>query len=359
MTDAEDKESTVTGGEDEESAVTGGEGEESTLTGGEDTDSTATGGEDADSTATGGEDADSTVADREGGGPTAAGRRKMLLWGGGVLLVAVAVVVVVVLIVRGGGGSLPDGPLGLVPDDAWSVHVFDVEDLLSRDAPDYLADGFEDSWEDRLDDIGISIDDVDTLVQANGDDGFLAILDGEFDFEEIKDELDDADYDDDEYQGSEMWAEGQLWVSAAAILEGRGEVVLGSVDAVEGVLKSLNRGSGSLLQDDDNDVRRALEKPGQGWYVLASEGCSGADLRGCEALASAVSRGSESYLVKVTSAFLFRNERTAESEMRDLEDYLDDELPRYVDIEDVSTDGMFVIVITTVDEDDLDSGVLP
>ena len=339
MTDAEDKESTVTGGEDEESAVTVGEDSEGTVTGGE--------GE------------ESTVADVEDGGPTAVGRRKMLLWGGGALLIAVAVVVVVILIVRGGGGSLPPGPLGLVPDDVWSVQVWDVEDLLSRDAPDDLADGFEDSWEDRLDDIGISIDDVETLVQATGDDGSFVILAGEFDFEQIKDELDDADYDDDEYQGSEMWAEGQLWVSAAAILEGRGEVVLGSVEAVEGVLKSLNRGSGSLLQDDDHDVRRALKRPGQGWYVVASEGCSGADVRGCEALGAAVSRGSESYLVKITSAFLFRNERTAESEMSDLEDHLDDEFPRYVDIEDVSTDGMFVIVITTVDEDDLDSSVIP
>ncbi len=158
-----------------------------------------------------------------------------------------------------------------------------MENLLSRDAPDGLADGLEDSWEDRLDDIGVSIDDVDTLVQATGDDGSLVILAGEFDFEQIKDELDDADYDDDEDQGSEMWTKGQLWVSAVAILEGRGEVVLGSVEAVEGVLKSLNRGSGSLLRDDDNDVRMALEKPGQGWYVVASEGCSGADVRGCEA----------------------------------------------------------------------------
>ncbi len=45
--------------------------------------------------------------------------------------------------------------------------------------------------------------------------------------------------------------------------------------------------------------------------------------------------------------------------MSDLEDHLDDGFPRYVDIEDVSTDGMFVTVITTVDEDDLDSSVIP
>ena len=358
-TNGEDAENSVTNGEDGEGAVPAGEDAESPVTNGEDGEGAVPGAEDQESTATNGEDGESTIRGGGDDGPTAAGRRKMLLWagGGGVLLIAaVAVVVAVVLIVR--GGSLPGGPLGLVPDDASWLRVVDVERLLTGDAPDDSADDFEDEWEDRLDDIGVSLDDLDTLVQAQGDDGTVLVFGGDLDFEEIRDELDDARYDDDDYQGYVVWDDGNLWVEAAALLDGRGEVVIGSTDAVEGVLKALSRASGSLLQDDDNDLRRVLERVGQGWLVFALEGCQGAGVRGCEAVGAAVSEGSESYLVETTFAYLFRNERTAESELEDLEDYLDDELSRDVDIEEVKTDGEFVIVTVSVDEDDW-SGVFP
>ncbi len=359
VTDEEDGEGADPGGEDAEGAVPGGEDAEGAVTDEEDGEGADPGGEDAESAATNGEDDESPIRGGGDGGPIAAGRRKMLLWagGGGVLLIAaVAVVVAVVLIMR--GGSLPGGPLGLVPDDASRLQVVDVKRLLAGDAPDDSSDDFEDEWEDRLDDIGVSLDDLKTLVQAQGDDGTVLVFGGDLDFEQIRDELDDARYDDDDYQGYVVWDDGDLWLEAAALLDGRGEVVVGSTDAVEGVLKALSRGSGSLLQDDDNDLRRALERAGQGWVLLALEGCQSAGVRGCEAVGAAVSEGSESYLVETTFAYLFRNERTAESEMEDLEDYLDDEFSRDVDIEEVKTDGVFVIVTVSVDEDDW-SGVFP
>ena len=353
----EDQESTVNDRDDGEGAVPRGEDAEGSVINGEEGEGAVPGGEDPESSVTDVEEGEGTILGGGDGGPTAAGRRKMLLWGGvGGVLVIAAVVVAVVLIVR--GGSLPGGPVGLVPDDASWVHVVDVERFLDGDAPDDAADDFEDEWEDRLDDIGVSLDDLDTLVQAHGDDGTVLVFGGDLNFEQIRDELDDARYDDDDYQGYEVWEDGDLWVEAAALLDGRGEMVVGSTDAVEGVLKALSRGSGSLLQDDDNDLRRVLERVGQGWLVFALEGCQGAGVRGCEAVGAAVSEGSESYLVETTFAYLFRNERTAESELEDLEDYLDDEFSRDVDIEEVKTDGKFVIVTVSVDEDDW-SGVFP
>ena len=347
----------MTGFNGMEKVAANGEDQESTVTDGDDGEGAVPRGEDAEGSVINGEEGESTILEGGDGGPTAAGRRKMLLWGGvGGVLVIAAVVVAVVLIVR--GGSLPGGPFGLVPDDASWVQVVDVERFLDGDAPDDAADDFEDEWEDRLDDIGVSLDDLDTLVQAQGDDGTVLVFGGDLDFEQIRDELDDARYDDDDYQGYEVWDDGDLWVEAAALLDGRGEVVVGSTDAVEGVLKALSRGSGSLLQDDDNDLRRALERAGQGWVVFGLEGCQGAGVRGCEAVGASVLEGSESYLVETTFAYLFRNERTAESELEDLEDYLDDEFSRDVDIEEVKTDGKFVIVTVSVDEDDW-SGVFP
>ena len=73
----------------------------------------------------------------------------------------------------------------------------------------------------------------------------------------------------------------------------------------------------------------------------------------------AVSRGDEAFAVEVKLTFMFRNERTAESEMDNLEDYLEDDLPRAVDIEDVASHGVFVVVTASVDEDDYDPEQLP
>ena len=252
------------------------------------------------------------------------------------------------------GGGPSDDPLGLVPDNSPSVAVFDVEQILQGNAPDGLTDTIEDTWEDDLDDIGVDIDDVSTVVVARGSDGTMVVLDGKFDFEQVRDELDDADYDDSEYRGYEMWEGGNLFVRSAALLEGSGQIVLGRVSAVQNALKALS-GSGSLLDDDQNSVLRALRKAGNGWQVEAwEEECSDWGVRGCEAIGRAISRGDDQYSVEFNYAVLLRNERTDESEMGDLEDAFEDGLPRQMDIQDVRADGEFVIVTIAVDEDDFD-----
>ena len=284
-------------------------------------------------------------------------RKKMLLLGGGAGAGAVVVIIVVaVVLLTGGGGSLPSGPLGLVPDDARFVAVLDVKDLLAGDAPDEMVDDIEDSREDFLDDLGVSIDDLDTLILAYTEDGTLFVMGGSIDFEDVLDELDDADYDDDRYQGSEMWERRDQWPEAVAVLEDRGEVVAGHAEAVKTALKSLKRGSGSLLQDDRSEVRLALERAGKGWFAVAEDGCGNAstEVRQCEAVGQSISGANERSTVKVVQAYLFRDDGRAERERDVVEEHLEDTLPRRADIEDVSTDGAFVVVTITVDEDDWD-----
>ena len=252
----------------------------------------------------------------------------------------------------GDEGALSSGSLGLVPDDSYRVNVVNVEQILRGDVPEQLEDQLEDAWEDELEEMGVSVDDLTTLVIAYGEDGRLVVLEGEIDFEDVRDELDDADYDDDRYQGYEVWEEGRRFVEMVALLEERGQMVIGNAEAVEDALKTLNRGSGSLLDDADSDLGRVLRRAGEGWFVYGTEGCRFSEIRGCLAAGTAVHRGDEDYLVEFTMAFLFRNERTAESEMEDLEDEIDDDLSRDFDIEEVRVEGEFVIVTVSVDEDD-------
>ena len=254
------------------------------------------------------------------------------------------------------GGALSAGSLGLVPDDSYSVIVVNVEQILRGDVPGQLEDQLEDDWEDELEEMGVSVDDLTTLVIAYGEDGILVVFEGEIDFEDVRDELDDADYDDDRYQGHEVWEEERRVFESVALLEDRGQIVMGiNTEAVEDALKTLNRGSGSLLDDANSDLGRVLRVAGEGWIVFGTEGCQVSEVRGCLATGTAFHRGDEDDVVELRMAFLFRNERTAESEMEDLEDEIDDALSRDFDIEEVRQEGEFVIVTISVDEDDWDT----
>ena len=244
------------------------------------------------------------------------------------------------------------GALELVPDDAHLLQLWDVESVLGGDAPDALEDSIEAAWEERLETIGVFIDDVGTVAEAGMPSGGMAVVEGQIDLETVEDELDDAGYRDDEYQGYELWEGGSGFADAVGVIADRGQLVIGPVDAVKTVLKSLNRDSGFLLDDDDNDMRRVLERVDNGWFVVAQVGCGRSDIRGCEALGASVSRGDGDYTLKMEYGFLFRNERTADSEMEDVEEYLEDRMARSVDIDEVLLDGEFVIVTMSVDEDD-------
>ena len=238
--------------------------------------------------------------------------------------------------------------------------VIDVEQVLTGDVPSVVADQIEDDWVDEFGAFGVSPDEVTKYVFAFGEDWFLVVLEGEFDFEQIRDDLDDGDYEDDQYRGYEIW-EGFGWLNdSVAIIEERGWLVTGGADIVKDALRILDRGSGSLLDDADGDLGRALEKAGKGWMVFAGkgeDGCLDFEVQSCRAVGVSFRTGEEDYLVETTVAVLFRNERTAEAEADNLEEAVEDSFEG--DIVEVRVDGEFVIVTAEVDEDEFDESVSP
>ena len=262
----------------------------------------------------------------------------------------------------GGGGFRLADSLELVPADAQYVGVIDVEQILAGDVPSVVADQIEDDWEEEFEDIGVFPDELTTYVFAYGEDWFLVVLEGEFDFEQIRDDLDDGDYDDDRYRGYEIW-ERVAWPNesvALALVEDRGWVVTGGADIVKDVLRLLDRGSGSLLDDADSDLGRSLKQAGKGWMVSAGageEGCLEFELQDCRAVGVSLRSGYEDYLVEATVAALFRSERTAESEMDNLEEAIEDSFEG--DIIEVRLEGEFVIVTASLEEDEFVGSASP
>ncbi len=263
--------------------------------------------------------------------------------------------------VSAGCSSSSGGALALIPDYALRIIIWDVKGIMTGDLPPATAGHIEREWEVNLEDVGISLDDIKTIIVVPSRNGDLRILEGNFDFAQIRDDLGDEEgYEYEEYLGYKLWT--HTWWGTAALLDKGGYVLMGSERAVKYVLDSLSRGSGSLVDEDDTDLRRALKRVGNGWIVTAARGCGVRNIPGCgypgiESVGIAISRGEKSEMVNFKMAFLFDSKPTAKakSERREVEKFLrdefSDEIPREVDIEDVIVDGEFVVVTATVDRE--------
>ena len=263
--------------------------------------------------------------------------------------------------VSAGCGSSPGGAQALIPDYALRAIIWDVKGITKGDLPPATAGHIEREWEVNLEDTGISLDDIETIIVVPSRNGDLRILEGNFDFAQIRDDLGDEEgYEYEEYLGYKLWT--HTWWGTAALLDKGGYVLMGSERAVKYVLDSRSRGRGSLLNKDDTDFRRALKRVGNGWIVTAARGCGvrhipGCEYRGVESVGIAISRGKKAEMINFKMAVLFDSESTAKSksERREVEKFLRDEfydeLPRGVDIENVIVDGKFVVITATVDKE--------
>ncbi len=229
--------------------------------------------------------------------------------------------------------------------------------LILKEAPREYRDEVEDVASDYFDYIGVSLDDVTKIVEAQIGGETLVILEGELDIDRVRKRLGDVAHDDEQYRGYEMWSlqigfQRRWW----ALIEDRVQLVSGSTQVVKSALRTLERGSGSLLDDTENEITRVLKKAGHGWTTVVEietgTGCGTLGLRNCLATGFTAKKGREDHLISFTFSILFDNEDAVESQIDDLDEDLD-EFPGYVDIEEVLVDGEFVLITITTDEDNL------
>ena len=173
--------------------------------------------------------------DRPSRGPFGLPTRWLIIGGGagGVLLLVIVVVSMAWSGVFSGGNPQPKSVLDLVPDDAEVLRRSNVGEIL---AVDFLADELFPNGVFSAEHLGINDEDIDHFVTATWNSGAVDIVQGDFELDDIRYELEDAGFEEDTYRGYEVWEFPQR--GGMALLDGY-IVAAASIDSVESVLKNL------------------------------------------------------------------------------------------------------------------------
>ena len=301
-----------------------------------------------------------------GGGFSISGKMLGIVGGGAAALVVVIVVIVVVVLaatgVFSGGGSV----LGYIPGDAGLVTIGDVRTQTNSDGLEDYVEFIQDGGGDPRDtkDIGMDDDNIEifaVVYESLGGNDTLWIAKGDFEFDDIRDELDDGlDCEDDDYRGFEMWeCPGRSFPAAVAIFEKNGYVVIASQDQsdLERLLTYMVREPEQLANAPDSDIRRILNTVGDGWLRIAAVDDCPVDR--CQGSGLAL-QGEDSDSIDVSFALMFGSERAAEAMKGEIgiDDYITtllSVLALDLDIGNVKADGEFVVgdgVAEFVDQDE-------
>ena len=181
------------------------------------------------------------------------------------------------------GNGLTD-MLAKVPEDTASLKYVDVQALRNDADLDDLYDAWKAAVDTRLEAHGINHGDVNVFASSLNSVRRFTLLVGKFDLDEVRDELDDRYYNDDEYKGVEVWQKqaGFAYELDSEVALMGNLVIMGNEAGVEACIKVIKEGEDSWLSKADiKDVSSRLPS---GLYVdLQKTELAGLLIKGLEA----------------------------------------------------------------------------
>ncbi len=232
----------------------------------------------------------------------------------------------------GGGGSGAIGDMmRLLPRDAEGVVYIDVAALFDDDDLRPLQIGAEGEWGNAgfVDAFGIELEDLTEVVFSETDGYSVFLLVGLEDLVDLRDELDDLDYDEDEIEDVEVWIDTSKPWEALAFLDGDRVLIAENEETMEDVLRQISRESSSL----HHQVEHIVPEIPSGVLVVVTD-CG----RDC-LTASALQKKSSDEMTYVQIA-LYEEDEDAEDAEDDAKDALeDDDFPSDCSDADVNRKG--------------------
>ncbi len=241
--------------------------------------------------------------------------------------------------------------LNLVPSDFDNLdmlafkRIFDAENL-----PEGYAHEVTGAYRNCLNDVGVSIDEVDILAHPHVPGGTLTIVSGKFSHSDVSDRLDARGFARVLYQGSELWtsaqacvddAEYQHNVDAVAVLED-GYIVVGDEALVKLILETVKEGGSELRLNAS--ITRALGEADQ--VVRAWTSTDGCVARNCLNYALVWSASAENNALDLLYVGMFTNAGSAGEGRSEMEAWMS-ENHRVLRM-DVNQDEEFIVIDTTI-----------
>ncbi len=257
----------------------------------------------------------------------------------------------------GGRQEAAASPLTLTPPENIEFGIWHDFAAIARDedfqellGPDLDAEGALATWGGSLEIDPALLASALAVHPAEGEwaGEHLGILEGDFEFADLRADLEDLEYEETSYREYEVWEDRGGRDYYALVGEGQYLLYSKSEDAVKAALNSLYR-EVSLANAEDNDLKRVLDKVGRApmvWFINEDR-CG---IKRCQGYGIAFS-GYDAVAeeIPVTFVLLFSSAQAAE---RAADEY--DEIATFVeeritindgniDIADIASDGEFVV----------------
>ena len=252
--------------------------------------------------------------------------------------------------------------LNLVPSDFDNLDmlafkkIFDEENL-----PEGYAHEVTGPYRNCLNDVGVSIDEVDILAHPHVPGGTLTIVSGKFAHSDVSDRLDARGFARVLYQGSELWTSAQACiddteyqhnVDAVAVLED-GYIIIGDEALVKLILETVKEGGSELRLNAS--ITRALGEAEQ--VVRAWTSTDDCVARNCLNYALVWSTSAEKNSLDLLYVGMFTNARSAGEGRSAMEVWMSEN--HRVSRMDVTQDEEFIIIDTTISFVDPEPSPMP
>ncbi|GEM_PF-1155003 len=268
-----------------------------------------------------------------------------------VLLMLSLGVLVATMAVAGAGCASSSGlaaMLARVPDDTESLKYVNAKALRNDADLEDLYDAWKATVDSRLEAHGVDHGDVSLFVFGTGSGKRFTLVTGNFDMDEVRDELDDRHFERDEYRSVEVWKKEAGWGydqdSDVALMGDL--IILGNEAGVESCIKVIEAGDASWLSKaDNNDVSSRL--PGGLYADLEQAGVPSLSMAGLEVFGiSAKKQDGDTF--KIAGVAKFEDEDDADKAEDAIEYLMDLQYNRV----DVSQEGLFLEASAELDIDD-------
>ena len=250
---------------------------------------------------------------------------------------------------QGNGGNGNNGEVAdvtsmmeKVSKDTTEFIFIDVKALRGDDDLGGLLQDLQDSLEGLLEVMGTDLGNINALASAED----VSLFDGGFDFDDIRDELNSQGFDEDEYEGVEVWESPYGgWVALVENL-----IIMGHQDGVKDCVDVVGGTEGSLgdTRDAEDIMDRLPSGISAGFYIGDTIAVVDSEYQYLEASGWSFTKIDEDTLV-MTTVLRFDNEDAAEDAIAEVEEDFEEKEFKHLDFDQ---DEEFVKLTAEIDIDD-------